>query len=535
MTSNTSSPGDAARLNSQIEELNKKLDSLNTKLEKNEADSAQLMQQSQTMLAATSAARAQEIMRQTVSNPSSFIAVEATNFIIQYLQKYQTTKFRTMAVARGRKVLERIISTYISQRVPMLNWYGTSVSAAGGNQYHLTTKTNFPVQVNTGVPFLGNVSIAKVIMEVQSDVNTTTNQMSNVKCNLSTDEAQRQLVKDLQEEVENTLKPHKTLWSILYPIGKGIRAIYRFLKRELSFSIPLLILFIITAFITPGLFPAKQIWTTLGNLVIFTRYLGISPLALLFGLINGIIWGALIWLIIRFNVIPGLGKLMNFISTKIFPPVRAFFRRPLYRYATILGVVLIIVLVVLWRVGVFSPPPPLEFSGINPPNSFAGAAYTADLTITGGEKPYTWSVVADSLPAGLTLDPAAGIISGSSTTAGAYTVSVQVKDSSKNGTTVTKDFRLVMAVPGNFIISSTSLPMGEIGKAYTTNIVAQGGATPYMWGISSGQLPPGLILSATGELSGVPTTRGDFIFTIVANGSSSSTMSFSQGFTLHIE
>jgi hypothetical protein len=143
--------------------------------------------------------------------------------------------------------------------------------------------------------------------------------------------------------------------------------------------------------------------------------------------------------------------------------------------------------------------------------------------------------VADSLPAGLTLDPSTGIISGSATTAGAYTVSVQVKDSSKNGTTVTKDYRLVMAVPGNFIISSTSLPMGEIGKAYTTNIVAQGGVAPYMWGISSGLLPPGLILSATGELSGVPTTRGDFIFTVVANGSSSSTVSFAQGFTLHIE
>ena len=535
MTSNASSPGDAARLNSQIEELNKKIDSLNTKLEKNEAASAQLMKQSQTMLAATSVARAQEIMRQTVSNPSSFIAVEATNFIVKYLQKHQTTRFRTMAVARGRKVLERIISTYISQKVPQLNWYGTNVSAAGGNQYHLITKTNFPVQVNTGIPFIGNVAIAKVVMEVQSDVDTVTNQMTNVKCDLSTDETQRQIVKDLQEEVENTLKPHKTLWSILYPIGKGISGLYNFLKRETGFSFPFLILFIVTAFITPGLFPARHIWSALGFPVIFTRYLGISPLALLFGLINGIIWGGVIWLIIKFNILPGFGKLMKYISTKIIPPVRAFFSRPLYRYSTIFGVVLIIALVILWRVGVFSPPPPLEFSGISPSNSFAGAAYTADLTITGGEKPYTLSVVADSLPAGLTLDPNTGSISGSPTTAGAYTITIQVKDSSKNGTTVTKDYKLVVAASGGFIISSTSLPMGEIGKVYTTNIVTQGGVAPYMWGITLGQIPPGLILSATGELSGVPTTRGDFIFTIVADDSSSSTMSFSQGFNLHIK
>jgi hypothetical protein len=200
-----------------------------------------------------------------------------------------------------------------------------------------------------------------------------------------------------------------------------------------------------------------------------------------------------------------------------------------------LGIVVIIVLVILWRVGVFEPPPPLEFSGLTPSNSFVGTAYTADIAVAGGEKPYTWSVVDDSLPAGLTLDPATGNISGNPTTAGVYTVTIQVKDSSKNGTTATKTFKLVVAEPGSFIISSTSLSPGVIGKVYTAQIAVQGGAGPYMWGIMAGQLPPGLVLSATGEISGVPTSRGDYLVTVVADDSSATTMSFRQDFTIHID
>ena len=172
MTDTPSLPGDTAKLNAQMEELNKKIDVLVTKLNKSEATSEQLLKQSQNMVEATGTVKAQEILRQTVSNPSGFIAIEATNFIVKYIQKHQTTRFRTTAVAKGRKVVEGIISSYIAQKIPMLNWYGTSVAATGGNQYHLITKTNFPVRVNTGLPFVGNITIARVVMEVEGDVDT---------------------------------------------------------------------------------------------------------------------------------------------------------------------------------------------------------------------------------------------------------------------------------------------------------------------------------------------------------------------------
>ena len=534
-TNPQNNPPDNAQLSSQIKDLNNKIDSLNDKLDKNQASTEQLMKQSKTMVDTTGSVKAQEILRQTVSNPSGFIAIEATNFIVKYIQVHQTTRFRASAMTKGRKVLQTIIANYIAQKVPQLNWYGTSVSAEGGNQYHMKTRTNFPVRINTGIPLIGNVTIAMVVMEVEGDVDTVTNEMTNTKCNLATDDAQRQVFKDLQDEMEYTFKPHKHIWAVMYPTGKGIRALYRFLKKETAFSIPLLIMFIVTAFFAPSLFPAASLWRHLGNPVIFRRFIGISPLALWFGIINGIIWGAVIWAIARFNIIPGLGKVFKFIVAKVFPKVGAFFKNRVYRYTTIAALVVIITLVILWRGGVFAGQPPLQFAGASPTNTSVGATYTANLTVSGGKKPYTLSVVTNALPPGLSLDNTTNVISGNATTAGSYQFTIQVQDGSKKDTAVTRPYTIVVAAQGKFVICSTNLPVGSRGKAYSDQIVAQGGSAPYLWGISAGQLPPGLLLSATGTITGTPTARGDFAFTVAADDSSGTAPAFSQSYTLHIK
>ena len=64
-------------------------------------------------------------------------------------------------------------------------------------------------------------------------------------------------------------------------------------------------------------------------------------------------------------------------------------------------------------------------------------AYSATLAASGGTQPYTWSVSAGSLPAGLTLNSSTGVISGTPTTVGDYSFTIQVSDSSnpqKNAT-----------------------------------------------------------------------------------------------------
>lgn len=64
-------------------------------------------------------------------------------------------------------------------------------------------------------------------------------------------------------------------------------------------------------------------------------------------------------------------------------------------------------------------------------------------------------------------------------------------------------------------ITTTSLPDGKIGIAYSVKLSATGGDGNYVWEISSGDLPQGLDLDAnTGEISGKPELDGDSNLTI---------------------
>ena len=59
-------------------------------------------------------------------------------------------------------------------------------------------------------------------------------------------------------------------------------------------------------------------------------------------------------------------------------------------------------------------------------------------------------------------------------------------------------------------ITTTSLPNGTVGQSYTApELTASGGTSPYNWSRNNGSpLPQGLRLSASGAITGTPTTAG---------------------------
>jgi len=92
--------------------------------------------------------------------------------------------------------------------------------------------------------------------------------------------------------------------------------------------------------------------------------------------------------------------------------------------------------------------PALSFPA--PPSGEATAPYVATLAVSGGTGPYTWSVTSGSLPAGITLDPSTGALSGTPTTAGTSSFTVKVTDA--NGQSATEATTLTV-IPGPVIIS----------------------------------------------------------------------------------
>jgi hypothetical protein len=66
-----------------------------------------------------------------------------------------------------------------------------------------------------------------------------------------------------------------------------------------------------------------------------------------------------------------------------------------------------------------------------------GASYSANMAVTGGKGPYTFSIVSGSLPKGITLNTSTGQLSGKPTTSGTSTFTTKVVDANGNSDTDT--------------------------------------------------------------------------------------------------
>ena len=153
------------------------------------------------------------------------------------------------------------------------------------------------------------------------------------------------------------------------------------------------------------------------------------------------------------------------------------------------------------------------------PPSSVGSDYSQPLSAAGGVAPYTWSIVAGALPAGLSIDASTGTISGVLTAAGVFTFTTQVID--RGAGVATKQFTLLTAA-GLTIVTPPILSGGAINMPYSQPLVATGGIPLLTWSISSGQLPPGLSLDpSSGAISGIASEAGSFSFTVQVSDSAS--------------
>jgi hypothetical protein len=83
------------------------------------------------------------------------------------------------------------------------------------------------------------------------------------------------------------------------------------------------------------------------------------------------------------------------------------------------------------------------------------------------------------------------------------------------------------------IVNSSPLYNGSIGVSYNLQLQATGGSgAPYTWALSSGSLPPGLTLTASGLLSGTPTSSKTYTFSLKASDAAGSSQAKSVSITV---
>jgi len=145
--------------------------------------------------------------------------------------------------------------------------------------------------------------------------------------------------------------------------------------------------------------------------------------------------------------------------------------------------------------------PKLTITTASLPNGSVGVGYSATVTAIGGVPPITWSA---TLPAGLSINASTGVISGTPTTAGAFTATIRASDTS--GQTATASIPLNIVSP--LIITSGNPGPATAGASYVFQLTASGGTPPYTWSVTG--LAPGLSVNPqTGLISGTPTAASN--------------------------
>ncbi|MGB7283936.1 MAG: kelch repeat-containing protein [Candidatus Acidiferrum sp.] len=134
------------------------------------------------------------------------------------------------------------------------------------------------------------------------------------------------------------------------------------------------------------------------------------------------------------------------------------------------------------------------------------AGYAVQLVASGGKPGAdTWSIVSGALPPGISLS-ASGLVSGTGSTPGSYTVTIQAADSSSPQNTGSMQYTLNVSVTP--LTAQTVMPAvdGVVGQSYAAyTLTVTGGTGPYTWTATG--LPPGLAINpSSGQITGTPTT-----------------------------
>lgn len=163
----------------------------------------------------------------------------------------------------------------------------------------------------------------------------------------------------------------------------------------------------------------------------------------------------------------------------------------------------------------------LQISTTTVPDGQPSVAYSTTLQATGGAYPYTWGLTGN--PVWLNIDTNTGVLSGTPPLSGSYTFTVNLTDNNfPNKNTASQNITLTI---GAISITTPSLADASTGVLYSQTLAQVGATAPLSWTLANGTLlPDGLTLdSLGGTISGTPTKRGTFNFTVKLTGANGST------------
>jgi hypothetical protein len=201
--------------------------------------------------------------------------------------------------------------------------------------------------------------------------------------------------------------------------------------------------------------------------------------------------------------------------------------------------------------GATPPPPPTSSAQLTPVSAELGPGYVGSdfvtfastgATITFGPGtvgPVRFEIIAGRLPAGLQLtDPYAGDTPAKSiraavtgTPTAVETVAFTIKATDANGLQASRTYSITINPSRTLDIVPQTWATVTVGSFTNLWFEGAGGVKPYRWAVTSGALPPGTGLIQDNpdgylvRVSGTPTTRGTYTFTLRLTDAQAATVS----------
>lgn len=186
-----------------------------------------------------------------------------------------------------------------------------------------------------------------------------------------------------------------------------------------------------------------------------------------------------------------------------------------------------------------TPPAILASTLESAPPAQLGSEYSVPLQAGFGKPPYQWSIVQGqgSLPPGLTLDSASGIISGTPSAVGTYQFTVQVTDANNQQVAAEGTVQVVQGSAPPTITTPALLPDAVSGQFYSQQLAVAGSTPNSTFSLLNSVLPGGLSLSPQGQITGSAAPVSEVqnaSFTILWTGTGQNPPTTSKQFSLDV-
>ena len=146
-------------------------------------------------------------------------------------------------------------------------------------------------------------------------------------------------------------------------------------------------------------------------------------------------------------------------------------------------------------------------------------AFSQTFTAGNAIAPVTFTLNSGTLPAGITLNPSTGVLSGTPTQTGSFPITIKATD--VNSCTGTGPIYTLTINCQVITVTNPATNTGTVNVAFSQTFTAGNAIAPVTFTLNSGTLPTGITLSSAGVLSGTPTQTGSFPITVKATDANS--------------